>query len=129
MHPPRVVMHPPSRFLHTPPRPMHPPSALYQNERLSNPIHKARTLAILDGFGSGLVAVLGPGEGVVEVGSGVGVVAVLAASVRNAPDATSRWTFSKRQTADLCGWPGRFKLHHEPRHPVDTHLNHVQAWH
>lgn len=24
--------------------------------------HKARTLAIIDGFGSGLVAVLGPGE-------------------------------------------------------------------
>ncbi|WP_232004584.1 hypothetical protein [Propionibacterium freudenreichii] len=29
-----------------------------------HPTHKARTLAILDGFGSGLVAVLGPGEGV-----------------------------------------------------------------
>lgn len=29
-----------------------------------HPTHKARILAILDGFGSGLVAVLGPGEGV-----------------------------------------------------------------
>ena len=29
-----------------------------------HPTHKARTLAILDGFGSGLVTVLGPGEGV-----------------------------------------------------------------
>ncbi|MES6220270.1 hypothetical protein U6L75_01090 [Cutibacterium acnes] len=29
-----------------------------------HPTHKVRTLAIIDGFGSGLVAVLGPGEGV-----------------------------------------------------------------
>jgi len=28
------------------------------------PTHKVRTLAIIAGFGSGLVAVLGPGEGV-----------------------------------------------------------------
>lgn len=60
-----------------------------------HPTHKARTIAILDGFGSGLVPVLGPGEGVVELGSGVGIVAVLAALVRDAPDATSRWTLSK----------------------------------
>ena len=53
---------------------MYPPSALYQNERLSNPIHKARALAILHGFGSGLFAVLGTVTGVGEVGSGVGVI-------------------------------------------------------
>lgn len=83
----------------------------------------------MDGFGSGLFAVADPGKGVGEVGSGIAVVAVLAASVRDAPDATSRRTFSKRQTADLCGWPGLFELHHEPCHPVDTRLNHVEAWH
>ena len=32
--------------------------------RIAHPTHKVRTLAIVDGFGSGLVAVLGPGEGV-----------------------------------------------------------------
>ena len=57
---------------------------------------KARTLAIVDGFDSGLFAVAGPGTGVGEVGSGIGIVAVLAASVRDTPDAMSRRTFSKR---------------------------------
>ena len=49
----------------------------------------------MDGFGSGLFAVADPGKGVGEVGSGIGIVAVLAALVRDAPDATSRWTLSK----------------------------------
>ena len=43
-------------------------------------MYKARTLAISDGFGSGLFAVLGSGKGVGEVGLGIGIVAVLTAS-------------------------------------------------
>ena len=61
-----------------------------------HPMYKARTLAISDGFGSGLFAVLGSGKGVGEVGLGIGIVAVLAASVRDSADATSRCRFSKR---------------------------------
>ena len=59
-------------------------------------MYKARTLAISDGFGSGLFAVLGSGKGVGEVGLGIGIVAVLTTSVRHSADATSRCRFSKR---------------------------------
>lgn len=87
--------------------------------------HKARTLAILDGFGSGLFAVVGPGRGVGEVGSGIGIVAVLAASVRDSADATRRWTFSKH-IRRLISVGGR-ACSNSTTNRVD--LNHVEAWH